>query len=218
MTHPCVYYYAIYPAILDGDRPHVIHSTNMQLRDKYVLDSTTSYYSDPLCVGEVTCKNDEDDELVGIFPKYPPNSFIAIEAGLYNEFLYETFGDFIESFYVSQSKYAVELQLMLRFTRISNLVPRFLNKILFYTVIIYLTDYYLTISEIPNLHKITEIFRSEIPDYKIDDSSMDLIDYEQLFYSANQSGLFLIPGYSNRESSMLINDWDSYLGGDTDEN
>ena len=207
----------------------------MQLRDKYVLDSTISYYSDPLCVGEVTCKSDaefrefifnqhgyvvsEYDELVGVFPKYPPNSFIAIEAGLYDEFLYETFGEFIESFYVSQSKYAIELQLMLKFTRISDLVPRFLNKILFYTVIIYLTDYYFTISEIPNLHKITEIFRSEIPDYKIDDSSMDLVDYEQLFYSTNQSGLFLIPGYSsNRESSMLINDWDSYLGGDTDEN
>lgn len=207
----------------------------MQLRDKYVLDSTISYYSDPLCVGEVTCKSDtefrefifnqhgyvvsEYDELVGVFPKYPPNSFIAIEAGLYDEFLYETFGEFIESFYVSQSKYAIELQLMLKFARISDLVPRFLNKILFYTVIIYLTDYYLTISEIPNLHKITEIFRSEIPDYKIDDSSMDLIDYEQLFYSANQSGLFLIPSYSyDRRSSMLINDWDSYLGGDTDEN
>lgn len=212
-----------------------MHSTNMQLRDKYVQDSVTSYYSDPLCVGEVACKTDaefrefifnqhgdivsDDDELVGIFPKYPPNSFTAIGNGLYEEFLYETFSEFIEAFYVSQSKYAIELQLMLRFTRISNLAPRFLNKILFYTVIIYLADYYLTISEIPNLHKITEIFRSEIPDYKIDDSSMDLIDYDQLFYSANQSGIFLIPNYScDKKFSMLINDWDNYLGGDTDEN
>lgn len=212
-----------------------MYSTNMRLRDKYVLDSTISYYSDPLCVGEVTCKNDaefreyifnqhgyvvsEDDELVGIFPKYPPNSFIVVGAGLYNEFLYEAFDNFIEMFYISQSKYVLELQTMLRFTQISDLVPRFLNKILFYTAIIYLADYYLSISEIPNLHKIMEIFRSEIPDYKLDDSSMDLVDYDQLFYSTNQSELFLLPSHScDRKSSMLINDWDSYLGGNTDEN
>lgn len=207
----------------------------MRIRDKYILDSTTSYYSDPLCVGEVACKDDkefrefifnqhgevvsEDDELVGVFPAYPPNEVTVVDMGMYNAFMYEAMSEAIESFYIAQTRIVIELQKMLKYTKFPlDEMNRFLNKILYYTVLIYLADYYLSVDEIPNLYKITDMFHETIPEYAIDYSSMEMVNCDQLYYSQTESALFLVSSLQDyRKSSMLITDWDTYLEGDTDE-
>lgn len=229
-----VYFYGSYRVVV-GTREltsYFFYSKNKRIYDIYMRDLDPENI---LYVGQVSCIDDrefreymynqhelivrEDDELVGIFPSYPPNETTAVTLGEWNSIVYEVYGDLIERLYVVQTHYLIATQMMLSLTKFpKEKIQAFINRVLFYTVLIYLSEYYLSVDEIPNLPKVLDVFHYMLPDRCLTNTSLELANLDQFYYSMNVSCIF--SDYWNTrdlKNDMLIDSWDGYLTDEEDD-